>query len=188
MYEVLTATLEVCDIACEKPTLDKLLNMILTLPEGKTEDEISRKIKEDSYYRDVAIKAWNANDIRDEEFDLSLPEEEREWRTQDGGALIGEYIARREAAFPEIPRLRKAHEFLLLEYGLLDKDTRAAFDHAFSEFVSMTQHDTDFPSLCIYKNQKTETVQDRMNAALDEEKLRQYFLQKNSMTDTSATT
>lgn len=182
MYEVLTAVLDVCHVACEKATLDRVLNMILTLPIGKTKDDISRKIKEDSYYRDMAIKAWKANDVRDEEFDISLPEEERDWRVRDGGAFIDEYINRREAAFPEIPRLRKAHEFLLLEYGLLDEDTRASFDHAFSEFVAMTQHDANFPSLCIYKNQKVETAQDRMNAALDGEKLRQYFLQ-NADTD-----
>lgn len=177
MFDLFSAAIDVCTVAKEPVTLDRIQNMILSLPTGKTEDELEQDSKRDTYFRRILIQALeNEATLRHAYHDVN----EAEFFQLMKERKFDEYEEKLHAAVPELPLLNKSVNFLSMSYGLLEKDTRIIFDLAFSGFVFMAQKDNDFAALCNPSDQKIETTQERMNASLDAEKLRAFFQEKTS--------
>lgn len=178
MSTVLSSAITFSELALDIVSLKSLLDIVQSIPSGKTRKDIQQELEKGGYFVDpISSKSMEKIvALREEYTEANLDAYNKAMDAR--GAAIDTYLAIESEAIPQIDARVKAGDFLTLEYALLEKDSRIMCDLAFSGFVFLAQQDKNFSALCKSPDQPIDTFEARMNAPLDAEKLKAYFQQK----------
>lgn len=177
MSAVLSSAITFSELALGIVSLKSLLDIVQSIPSGKTRKEVQQEFDKGGHFETISSKGGEKiTALRDEYIEANLEDFKKSMSAR--GAAIDAYFERESKAIPQIDEYVKAGNFLGLEYGLLEKDSRIMCDLAFSGFVFLAQQDKDFSALCKSPDHLIDTFEARMNVPLDAEKLKAYFQQK----------